>query len=77
MTGEQTAFSFSSLEKNCNFPTPPNELSPAGLGAEKVKQRLQHMVYLSSNYIFKCNPIHFFPLNKVLFKTKHLSANRG
>ena len=33
------------------------------------------MVYLFSNYIFKCNPIHFFPLNKVLFKTKHFSAN--
>lgn len=32
------------------------------------------MVYLFGNYIFKCNPIHFFPLNKVLFKTKHFSA---
>jgi hypothetical protein len=33
------------------------------------------MVYLFSNYIFKCNSIHFFPLNKVLFKTKCCSVN--
>lgn len=34
------------------------------------------MVYLFSNYIFKCNPIYFFPLNEVLFKTKCFSVNR-